>query len=267
MTTDSTNTSPLSALFTPYTDEAMAADKAEAERNSSGQRTINLSKLDPGSYDYRFLPPRPGQRSMFLIRHTHFVKGGEAIRAVACAKMGNGGRCLVCEEIERLEATGAPQDASIAKDLAANFSVQAVVLDLALPFDPVQPLGQIALVEFKKQVHTGLLAIRANTRSAGDFTHPMTGFAVTITKKGSGMNTDYTVAPSMAQPRGLMAPTEAAAIAILSGAPDIFDVKWPSDDEVATILQEAGLGVDGGAAPPARGGAGAHLGGNYGRQR
>jgi hypothetical protein len=265
MTDSNVSESPLSSLFNAYSTDALAADKAAAERDGSGVRNLTMSKLDPGAYDFRFLPPPVGQTSPFLIRHTHFVKGGEKVRAVPCARLGKGERCLVCEEVERLEATGNATDAKVAADMDANFSVQAVVLDLALPFNPAAPTAQLAVLEFKKTVHTALMGIRANVRGGGDFTHPVTGFPIAVTKSGAGMNTDYKVGASMAAPRGLLAPTEAAAVAILQNAPDIFAVKYMTDDEVNTILAEAGMGGEP-SAPPARGagGAGAMLGSNFG---
>ena len=106
---------PLAGFFEEYTTDAATADAAAAERTASGVRYISLSKLPPGDYVYRILPPRPGQKSPLVVRYTHFVKGADGkTKAVRCAKLQNGGACAVDDQIDALTATNNPVDKKLA---------------------------------------------------------------------------------------------------------------------------------------------------------
>lgn len=266
----STDNDVLSSYFTPYTAEAAAADLREASK-MGGVRHLQLSKLPPGSYLFRFLPPRSGRKSLFVIKYTHFVKGPDKTRAVPCARLMEGGPCAVCGVVEALENTGLAPDIAAAKELAPEFSVLASVLDLTVPFDPEHVLDQCAVLEFKKGVHTDLLALRNNPHAGGDFSHPSNGFGIAISKSGSGMKTEYGVLPSMAA-RGLIAPTVEATVAILKDSPDPWAfARTMTPEEVDTALTECGFGsfVSGGGVtprPPAAGGAASMMSMNIGRR-
>lgn len=269
MTIDSMPSAPatlddVNSLFGNYTAEAAKADEAEAAASGTGVRNVQVSKLDPGGYAYRFLPPKPGRKTMFSVRYTHFVKGGTKTRAVPCARRMSNLPCAICAEIERLNATGQKLDKDVADAMNPEFSVQALALDIDLPFDEAKPLAQLVCLEFKKSIHTDLIGIRNNVRTGGEFSHPISGFPVEITKKGAGMNTEYTVTPLRDQ-KGMIAPSIEQVAIILRDAPDIFSQKTMTDEEVATVLKEAGLGF---AAPPAgaggRGSVGSFVEGNFG---
>jgi len=231
----------LASYFTPYTADAAAADTREASK-MGGVRHLQMSKLPPGSYLFRFLPPRPGRKSLFVIKYTHFVKGAEKTRAVPCARLMEGAPCKVCSVMEALDSTGLAADVAASKELAPEFSVLSTVLDMTVPFDPEHALDQCAVLEFKKGIHTDLLALRNNPHAGGDFSHPTNGFGIAISKSGSGMKTEYGVLPSMSA-RGLIAPTMEHAVAILKDAPDAWSfARTLTAEEVDAALVECGYG-------------------------
>lgn len=261
----------LSSYYNPYTAEAAAADTREASK-MGGVRHLQMSKLQPGSYLFRFLPPRNGRKSLFVVKYTHFVKGPDKTRAVPCARLMEGAPCKVCAVMEALEGTGTAPDAAGAKELSPEFSVLAAVLDCTVPFNPENPLDQCAILEFKKGVHTDLLDLRNNPHAGGDFSHPANGFGIAISKTGSGMKTEYGVLPSMSA-RGLIAPTVEDAVAILKDGPDPWTfARTLTPEEVDAALVECGYGsfVNGGGVqprPPAAGNATSLMGMNLGGPR
>ena len=263
--------SELDGLFSDYTVDAARTDAAAADRGSDGVRLVQFSKLDPGLYNFRFLPMKPHHKSPFALRYTHFIKTPEGTRAMLCPRLMGTGECATCVEVAALLATGQAADSAVADDMDAVFTVQALALDLDIGFDPALPLGQLCKVEYKTTVHEQLTGLRTAARGGVDFTHPLLGNALGITKTGSGKASKYTVGGSMVQGKGPMiqgVPEDVATkamVAILKGAPDIFLYEFRSPDDVAKLLAEAGFG--GGVPPvqPRGAGAGAFLGQNFGR--
>ena len=256
---------PLSGYFTPYTAEAAALDAANAARNSSGIRYVQLSKLPPGNYTFRVLPAKPGRKSPFYVRYAHFVKSGDKTRVVECARLMLGARCLACEHIDALEATLNPTDAAIAKEMRPEFSVQFAALDCGLPVDPADPCAVICVVEAKKTVHTDLLGMRQNAQNGGDLTDPIGGFGICVVKTGAGKGTEYKTQPSLRLGGGILGGSMANAIAILKGMPDIWGATRQTDAEIEEIM--AGAGLVGAPAAPGAPTAGGAVQQNFGPRR
>ena len=90
-----------------------------------------------------------------------------------------------------MQRTGNRTDRDAAYDLFPKLRVFANVLNRATP-----DTGPVILA-FGKTIYDALMALRLDEDSGGDFTHPDTGFDITIERKGTGkMDTEYTVRPA-----------------------------------------------------------------------
>ncbi len=257
----------LDDLFASYTPEAAAADAAQAERGS-GPRRITLSKLDPGTYVFRILPAKPSRRSPLVVRGTHFLKReGEKVLAYPCAKAQWSKTCKVCDAVAAVHAAAQanPSLSAVAKEMESNFSFVVAALDTAVPFNPEAPGDSIVLLEGKRMVYNDLLDMRKNPRG-GDYSNPLTGFAIEITKRGAGMNTEYKTAIDSLGGRGAIfrtpegQPDVGAIRALLMEAPDPWDELRPPSSEVEAdvdaYLATLTASLSGYAAAPTRGVAG-----------
>lgn len=168
-----------------FEEEALQQDDALAGRGGS-----SILKIGVGRNVLRFLPPMLGERTIFAIAHQHYVKLPGLADPVSfnCPHLHGVGVCPVCRKVDELRATGNAADYEMAGELRAKLRVFANVIDRAHP-----DLGP-QTVAFGKGVYEALSAIRKDRDAGGDFTHPLTGFDIVITRKGSGKNdTEYDV--------------------------------------------------------------------------
>lgn len=261
--------SSLDDLFAAYTPEAAAADAAQAERGN-GPRRITLSKLDPGTYVFRILPAKPGRRSPLVVRGTHFIKrdGGQKVLAYPCSMAQWSKPCKACAGVATLHSLAAANPANsalldAAKSMESNFSFMVAALDTAVPFNPESPGDSIVLLEGKRTVYNELLGFRSNPRG-GDFSNPLTGFAVEITKRGAGMSTEYKVAIDSLGGRGPIfkradgSPDVEMIRALLTAAPDPWEeLRVPSaetEDDLDIVLAKLDqMAAAMGGVPPSAG--------------
>lgn len=195
-------------VWEDWSDEEAVEQHARIQRESGGGDYLDMR--DGDNY-YRFLPPPRGVRSPFVEVWQHFfgrdipVPGREKALVYACpAKMENE-PCLVCERAAELSRSRGKDDRELAKDMRPRLRVFANVIDMDNPDMGPQVLP------FGKQVLDDLMAIRKDPRKGGNFTHPVSGFTIIVTKKGSGMNTKYSATPDM------------------QGAEEIEDYDWIKD--------------------------------------
>jgi hypothetical protein len=172
-----------------YELETAQEEKQESDASGAG---ADFMKLVAGKNVVRFLPPKVGQRTPFIVVYQHYVKmpGLTSPAVFACPRMMKKEPCGACAKAEELKATGNPADADMAKDLFASRRVFANVINRANPEDGPRILG------FGKMIHEALLAIRADEDAGGDYTHPVEGFDIVIEKSGEKLNTKYTVRPA-----------------------------------------------------------------------
>ena len=167
-----------------------AEEEAQDLAKSDGAAFL---KLKPGRNVVRFLPPPVDVRSPFRTIHQHFVSmPGQAKPVVfACPRVLAKETCPVCLKAEELNRTGSKSDRDRAYQLFPKRRIFANVIDRNDPEAGVQILG------FGKMIHDGLVVIRRDPDSGGDFTHPMTGFDIIIERKGTGRtDTEYKVMPA-----------------------------------------------------------------------
>ena len=136
----------------------------------------------------RFLPPKVGQRSPFLITHEHYVKAdnGSSARFV-CPKNMENKPCPACDMFAKLYSSGNRIDRDKSFEFKPKLRVYANVVTSDDPHHP-------KIYAFGKTVWDSLKRIRKDTDDGGDFCDPSEeGFNIVITKTGEKLNTRYSV--------------------------------------------------------------------------
>jgi hypothetical protein len=96
--------------------------------------------------------------------------------------------CPACKKSDQLSRSGNEADKAAARNLWASRRIYANVIDRKDPDAGPKILG------FGKGVFEMLLNIRKNPEAGGDFTHPVEGFDIFITREGMGKkDTNYIV--------------------------------------------------------------------------
>jgi hypothetical protein len=175
--------------FGEYTPEA--ADEEAKQLNTS-----SYFKLTVGNNDLRFLPPKVGQRSPFVTVSQHYVKPPGADRAVvfACPRIMAKQHCLVCAHAQRLSESRNVSDQKAAKELWPSHRTFCNIIDRKNADAGPQQLA------VGKTIHKWLTSQRNGGQTGGgggafgvDFTHPITGRDIRITRVGTGKDdTEYT---------------------------------------------------------------------------
>jgi hypothetical protein len=149
----------------------------------------------------RVLPPVTEDGLIFTKVTNHFKLKNEENFGMALACLEDHGNdetgevCYLCELVKYLKKTGDKGDAKIAGDLKCNprWYMQALIYD--------ESTGEYVgpkLVGLSKTTAEAVNEILVNQEDSGDdfFCDPENGQDLVITRKGSGLNTRYTVAPT-----------------------------------------------------------------------
>lgn len=169
-------------------DEAAAQDAATTK---AGQKSY--MKLVEGDNVVRFLPPRPGKGSPFAATFSHYMElpDGRKI-SFNCPRLMAHRACIVCAKGEQLRNSRSAVDQKAGKRLFPRIRVYANVIDRNN-----EALG-VQILAFGKGIMDSLTAIRQNPRKGGNFTHPMTGRDIIISRKGTGQfDTEYNINPDV----------------------------------------------------------------------
>lgn len=163
-----------------------ARDRLE---NGSGNN-IGFAKLNQGRNVVRVLWPK-GDKSMFYAEGlVHYGVGPEGKNMATCLKtFGGGNRCPICEYADQLQRSKNKDDQNAGSRIRARKRIYINVLNRDEEGegadDPkVLPIGVTIL--------RPLLDVICDP-DYGDITHPETGRDITITKKGQGLKTEYSV--------------------------------------------------------------------------
>ena len=169
------------------------AVKQDISALSSGQR--NYMKLSEGDNIVRFLPPKIGKPSPFAVTYSHYMElpDGRKVSFNCPRMMGNVKRpCMVCAKGDQLRSSKSLTDQKAGKRLFPRLRVYANVIDRN------DESAGVKILAFGKGVLESLTAIRQNARKGGNFTHPLTGRDIIITRKGTGQfDTEYIVNPDV----------------------------------------------------------------------
>ena len=178
-----------------------------------------FNKIPEGENLYRFLPPRAGSNSIFLIASQHFVDVIPGITdkkmAFGCPRSINREPCVVCEKIEQLRTSGRPGDSTLADSLKPTIQIYANVIDRAHP-----ERGPFPINLPRVSVYEELKKLFSSMHAGGDFCDPVNGFDIVITRVGKGReDTSYSVRNAMQ--RTPMAETEEEIDAIMERSMDL----------------------------------------------
>lgn len=178
------NVQDLSHLYSKFTAEA-AVESANAL--GSGR---NYMKLKDGGNVVRIMPATPGNKYPWVVIHEHWVEvPGAGRRRIACprASQAEDNRCLVCQRIEELRATGNDTDRAQAEGMMARPRAYIKVIDRHAPQLGVQILG------IGKMIFDRLTFFRQNQDLYGaDFTDPVDGCDIVIERsQGQGKQIKY----------------------------------------------------------------------------
>ena len=151
-------------------------------------------KAPVGRSTVRFLPPKVGWPSPFVIQHQHFIRLPTQDRPVVfcCPQQHEGKQCLACQKADKMETSGNRKDMDNAKKLRPQKRILANVI-----VDPAEANQKVSVFTFGKTVYDQLKSIRADDENGGNFLDPVKGFNMVINRVGTGKDdTRYTVIPA-----------------------------------------------------------------------
>lgn len=174
--------------FGTYELEEVTKEEAWAKGGSS-----KYMKLGLGRNVVRFLPPPMGKKSPFVYVFQHFINlpGYPGPIIFNCPRLMQNSPCPACIKSDKFARSSNPADNEAAKSLWATRRIFANVIDRRDEVAGPKILG------FGKGIYETLLNLRKDPASGGDFTHPLHGFDIIITREGTGKNdTSYIVTVS-----------------------------------------------------------------------
>lgn len=205
--------------------------KEMAEAESRALNTGGHFKLKEGSNIVRFLPAKLGWPGPMAVASQHYVDvpGRDKAAVFVCPRVMAKRPCIVCNQAERLVASGNQADKKRGEDMLPNNQVFANVVDRREPDKGPQKF------RFGKQVHAFLKKLRDNAVAGGDFTHPLTGFDLSIERTGTGFDTKYNVLA--ARNSSPLHPDPVVMNNWIASQADIHAMtKVPTDEEICQLL-------------------------------
>lgn len=164
-------------------------NRLDAAESSGNYSNTDYDKLQNGKNVRRILWPK-GDRDVFYSEgFLHFSLGAEGKKVATCPKTFNEKNpCPICEYVAELQKSKSKQDKKLADQIKAKRRIYINVLsrDDEEETPKVLPIGVTIL--------KGLLETICDP-DYGDITDPEEGRDVTITRKGQGLNTEYSVLP------------------------------------------------------------------------
>jgi len=245
--------------------DGISADNAEFARGR-GQ----FFKFEVGPNDVRFLPPPRGRKSPFVIVHEHRVQipggGPDDTLQYACPRIHGDKTCDECDKAEELIKSGNPIDYEVGREMQPRPSALTSLIDRN------EEAAGPQIARIGKKLFRQLRIMRENAKIAGNFTDPLRGYDLVITRKGTGKNdTEYTAAINQergASPMaghwddaaGAWAPSEEQMIRWFQARPDLDRfLRAMSPEQISQAIAEKQKYIGGAsrrqgqiAAPPPR---------------
>lgn len=159
------------------------------EETSTNYSNTEYDRLQTGKNVRRVLWPKGDNDSFYAEGYVHFGLGEDGRSVVTCPKTwGSKEKCPVCEYVEELQKSSDKDDKKLASDIKARRKIYINVINRDGEDDTpkVLPIGVTIL--------KGLLEAICDP-DYGDITDPYEGRDVTITRKGQGLQTEYSVLP------------------------------------------------------------------------
>lgn len=197
--------------YATYDAEDAAKDKEDLDKSGGSSTFI---KLKVGTTKVRIVPPlmpkdpKAKKPSWRRVTYVHYVAvpGQEDNVSIVCPRLEAKEKCILCDKekelwdkVNELEAEGSNARAEATKKIAK--SLKAKRRCYANAIDRAQPENGCMVLAFGPMIEDQLIKIRQDEEDGGDFTHPVKGFDVKITREGQGKNdTEYTVVKSKVGP-------------------------------------------------------------------
>ena len=169
-----------------YSEDAAKEAKKTIDSAGSG----DFIKIKEGRTKLRILPPPAGKESPFVEVWKHYVRFGDELIVMVCPRLTDkqGDRCVICDEVKELRASGKPSDRNKGYDMRAQLKAMANVVDRKNPEKGIQ------VWELTQGQYDELVAIRTDPDDPCDFTHPLKGYDIHIDRVGTSKeDTKYSV--------------------------------------------------------------------------
>ena len=164
-------------------------EKLNSENNSRGYNA-EYDSLQAGKNVRRVLWPKGDSDSFYSEGYLHFGLGDNGKTVVTCPKTFNSKeKCPICEYVEELQKSKNKDDKKLANDIKAKRRIFINVINRDDDEDETPKVLPIGVTILK-----GLLETICDA-DYGDITDYEDGRDVTITRKGKGLQTEYTVLP------------------------------------------------------------------------
>lgn len=202
--------------------------KKSADLKKSGNYNTDYDKLEKGKNVRRVLPPKGDNDVFWSEGFLHFGLGSDGKKTVTCLETyGEGKKCPICQYVEELKKSKNKEDKQLADRIRRVKRTYIAVLNRDAEEEKplVLPVGQTIM----KQI-VDLIC----DPDYGDITDFEDGRDITITKSGSGLNTEYSV---IAKPKTTIASEDFTAEELDEELPDLdalFVRKSP--EELQAIL-------------------------------
>lgn len=164
-------------------------NRLDAAESGGNYSNADYDKLQNGKNVRRILWPKGDKEVFYSEGFLHFSLGADGKKVATCPKTFNEkNACPICEYVAQLQKSKSKQDKKLADQIKAKRRIYINVLsrDDEEEAPKVLPIGVTIL--------KGLLETICDP-DYGDITDPDTGRDVTITRKGQGLNTEYSVLP------------------------------------------------------------------------
>lgn len=171
----------------------MAIKVGKVNTQAAAQQQHELEKGDrkywtpsEGSNKIRIMPPPEGYDTYFFKAGFHYGIGPDN-KMFACPKVGGARKnCFLCEESDRLQRSKDEEDVAEGKELRPTRKFLITVVDLDKPQDGFQ-VWSPGVKAFQE------VNYYFSDPEWGDVSDLESGFDFIVTRKGSGMNTQYSV--------------------------------------------------------------------------
>lgn len=163
--------------------------KLEEESQSTSRGNNDYDKLQNGKNIRRILWPKGDKESFYSEGYVHYGLGEDGHTMVTCPHTwGSKEPCPICEYVEELQQSSSKDDKKLASDLRARRRIYVNVIDR--DGDSEQP----KILGMGVTILKGILQTICDP-DYGDITDYETGRDITITRKGQGLSTEYSVLP------------------------------------------------------------------------
>lgn len=163
--------------YQPFTPEAY-----KRGRKASTPKSSYIRKIPVGQTRLRMLPTLPGELAPWVEIAQHWVEapqGSGKRKPINCPQRMANKPCPLCHQVALWRNSGDPAQEKLADDMDINESIFANVIDRSCPEEGVK------IFQMRPSI-LGEILDCYDAHGSPDFTDPMTGRDIVITRKGTG---------------------------------------------------------------------------------